>query len=490
LITFKVGALVGSTIPVPTTQTQYTLDPVGNWPKKVTDGVTQTRTHNAVNEITAIDVTPLSYDNNGNLSADANFTYAYDEENRMTAVTRKSDGVVVGRYQYDALSRRVQKIANPSGMPATTRYFYDHARILEEQDAGGATQATYTYGNYIDEVLTMNRAGQAYYYHQNALWSVAAITNAAATIVESDAYDAYGAPATLASAIANPYFFTGRQLDAESGIYFYRARYYNSAEGRFLTRDPLGYSNGMNLYEYVRSRPTFAADPRGLAPIIYKGDLKCDPCPPARGPAMLCGTVEVELNWNYDRKNPNIPIGFRFTRAPVAGGANDPCKCCCPPDGKLGWIQHLKEPTWTSFKFDNGVQGMGAGGSGADSDPDKAGGQPTQETNPPANRVPPGIPEPKITDPGYDNWNANRWANNPWYGGHLTDPRNPGPQENISDGPQTPDGTIFRTQLVCQKSGKVLFDWEWKTTGQQPVAPRQVAGPANTIPQPAAGNAP
>src|SRR5262249_24541437 len=59
---------------------------------------------------------------------------------------------------------------------------------------------------------------------------------------------------------------TGRQFDEETGLYFYRARYYDAGKGRFLQRDPLGYVNGVNLYEYVTDRPTFTTDPTGLAP--------------------------------------------------------------------------------------------------------------------------------------------------------------------------------------------------------------------------------
>jgi RHS repeat-associated protein len=279
LTNFEVGMLDFSTtpptIPVPTTQTQYTYDPVGNWPKKVTNGIPETRTHNSVNEITTttIDSNPpcsLSYDNNGNLTKDCVYTYIYDEENRLMTVTRISDSMMVGQYQYDALSRRVQKIANPSGTPTTTRYFYDDARIIEEQDGGAIIQATYVYGDYVDEVLTMDRGGQTYYYHQNALWSVEAITDSTATVVERDAYDAYGAPTTLTSAIGNPYLFTGRQLDAETGDYFYRARYYDPAKGRFLQRDQQEFRDVTNLYRYVDDNPTRFADPGGAFPIDFR----------------------------------------------------------------------------------------------------------------------------------------------------------------------------------------------------------------------------
>src|SRR4029077_11645533 len=144
----------------------------------------------------------------------------------------------VGQYQYDALGRRVQKSASPSGSAATTRYYYDDARIIEEQDGFGAVRATYVYGDYIDEVLTMTRAGQTYYYHQNALWSPGAVTDSTGMAVERYAYDAYATPAvttgsgtavppnvwgTPHSAIGNPYLFTGRELDEETGLYYYRA---------------------------------------------------------------------------------------------------------------------------------------------------------------------------------------------------------------------------------------------------------------------------
>jgi RHS repeat-associated protein len=278
LITYQVGTLVGSTVPVPSTQTSYNLDPVGNWNSKTTNAVTQNRVHDAVNELIQIDATKLTYDADGNLQNDATYTYAYDEENRLTNVTRNSDSAVVGQYQYDALGRRVQKIANPAGAPATAVYLYDSARIIEEQDSLNATQATYVYGNYIDEVLTMDRSGHPYYYHQNALWSVEAVTNSIAVPVERYAYDAYGfvsvtdgagnpVPANswgaAHSVIANPYLFTGRQLDEETGLSCYRARYYHPAEGRFVIRDPLGYVDGTNLYEYVGDRPTRMTDALG-----------------------------------------------------------------------------------------------------------------------------------------------------------------------------------------------------------------------------------
>jgi YD repeat-containing protein len=259
LVDYKVGPLVGSTVPVPTTQTQYLLDGLGNWDEKITDGVTESRTHNLVNEITTIDVTPpgthesLSYDANGNLTEDGHYRYDYDEENRLTRVTRKLDNRIVGQYRYDAFSRRIAKIADPAtpSSPTETRYFYDGTRLIEEQNPAMMTLATYVYGNASDEVLTMERGSGTFYYHQNAPLSVEAMTAATATDAERYSYDAYGLPGVFTgsgtpvppnawgtphSALDNPYLYSGQRFDPETGLYCTEAGYYSPRLGRFINR--------------------------------------------------------------------------------------------------------------------------------------------------------------------------------------------------------------------------------------------------------------
>jgi RHS repeat-associated protein len=337
LINYQVGTLVGATVPVPSTQTAYSLDPVGNWNSKTTDAVSQNRVHDAVNELVKIDAANISYDANGNLQNDTSYSYAYDEESRLTSVTRLSDSAVVGQYQYDALGRRTQKIANPAGTASTTRYFYDDARIVEEQDAVGTTLATYTYGNYIDEVLTMNRGGQTTYYHQNSLWSVAALTGAGGTTIESYRYDAYGQPTILDglgapvppnawgtphSAAANPWLFTGRQLDEEAGLYFYRARSYDAGKGRFAQRDPKEYVDSANLYQYVQDRPTARVDPTGEAANVPY--LCCVLCILPPGAGLCTGTCSC--------------TGNTLATQLIAQGA------CCEPACRVGCARPAAQP--------------------------------------------------------------------------------------------------------------------------------------------------
>jgi RHS repeat-associated protein len=154
---------------------------------------------------------------------------------------------------------------------ATTIFLYDNARIVEERDGSDSVQATYTYGYYIDEVLTKDAGSDRYFYHQNTLWSVHALTDAAGAVVERYTYDAYGTitvldPAflPLSSAPLGYFTFMGREFDAETGLYHYRARTYGPGLGRFYSRDPMGYVDGMNLYEYVKGRVVNHVDPSGL----------------------------------------------------------------------------------------------------------------------------------------------------------------------------------------------------------------------------------
>jgi len=320
LINYSVGTLVGSTVPVPTTQTSYTLDAAGNWTSKTRNAILQTRVHNATNELVEINATALTYDANGNIVNDGAYTYAYDEENRLTTVTRDSDSAVVGQYQYDAFSRRVQKIADPAGVYTTTQYFYDDTRIVEEQNGTGVTEATYVYGNYVDEVLTMDRSGQTYYYHQNSLWSVESVTDSTATPVERYSYDAYGMATvtdgtgaavplngwgTPHSVISNPWMFTGRQFDEEAGLYFYRARYYDAVKGRFFQRDPLESASETNLYEYVHDAPVMWLDPTGEVQKLAAPNV-----PNPNAPAKYCGAYDMAVKWTLSENSTAGQSGF------------------------------------------------------------------------------------------------------------------------------------------------------------------------------------
>ncbi|MBN1126482.1 MAG: hypothetical protein JXA82_15865 [Sedimentisphaerales bacterium] len=111
-----------------------------------------------------------------------------------------------------------------------------------------------------------------YYYHYDGTGSVIALSDAAGRTVEAVYYDVFGRrrivdenfQARTDSQVQNPYFFTGRRFDPETGLYYYRARMYSASLGRFLQPDPIGYKEGMNIYKYSSNNPVLYVDPYGL----------------------------------------------------------------------------------------------------------------------------------------------------------------------------------------------------------------------------------
>jgi len=93
------------------------------------------------------------------------------------------------------------------------------------------------------------------------LGNVIALTDSAGNTIETYAYDVYGR-ADKTSNVGNPYFFTARRFDTETGLYYYRARYYSPIIGRFLQVDAIGYQDGMNLYAYCSNNSIIFVDPR------------------------------------------------------------------------------------------------------------------------------------------------------------------------------------------------------------------------------------
>jgi len=270
--------LDGSGVPQgsPITEEGYTYDGVGNRITR-TGTVLVTYTANNLNQYTSVGGQSVDYDANGNLTQDATTEYRYDAFNRLRRLENQSG---VAEYTYDARGRRVRKTF-PSGGDLTFAYFESRA-IEEYAQQGAALAASYVFGLGVDEVIVKRlESGDLHWHCEDGLGNVIAVVGDGNNVLERYRYEAYGKPAFLdasgndtslaESAIGNRILFTGREFEAESGLYFYRARYYSPGLGRFLSRDPAGYVDGLNLYAYVRNNPVNRVDPTGLFLDAVKG---------------------------------------------------------------------------------------------------------------------------------------------------------------------------------------------------------------------------
>ncbi|MBI5366262.1 MAG: RHS repeat-associated core domain-containing protein, partial [Planctomycetes bacterium] len=282
-----------------TAQRQYEFDAAGNRKTVDTDGALSFYNYvngiyapDLVNRVATVDSVTRTHDANGNVLDDGTNTYTYSYRNQLMRAWRKSDNALIAHYEYDALGRRVRRYDIVAGEEqGWVEYYHDGARIIAEQGSDGAYRATCVNGIGIDEVLSMDRVqpggGTArYFLHEDALGSVCLVTDAAGANVERYDYSEYGMPTVSAwdpaanggaggwlagvvggaSAIGNTRMFTGREWDAEIGLYYYRARHYDPGTGRFASRDPIGAAgdSSRNDYRYVNNSPALGVDPLGL----------------------------------------------------------------------------------------------------------------------------------------------------------------------------------------------------------------------------------
>jgi RHS repeat-associated protein len=238
----------------------YTYDAVGN---RLTSVSPASYNYNASNELTSSSVAAYTYDNNGNTLSKTTTagatSYTWDFENRLSSVTLPGRGGTVN-FKYDPFGRRIEK-ASPAG---TTVYGYDGDNVVQELDGSGLVIARYTQGTGVDEPLAMTQGLTTSYFHADGLGSITSLTNSAGNLAASYVYDSFGNLTASTGTITNPFQYTGREFDSETGLYYYRARYYDPMSGRFLSEDPLRFVDvGSNLYAYVGNSPTNLVDPSG-----------------------------------------------------------------------------------------------------------------------------------------------------------------------------------------------------------------------------------
>jgi RHS repeat-associated protein len=225
----------------------------GSLARRTLPAAVASATYNAANRLTSWGGTALAYDFNGNLTSDGSRTYSWDSRNRLTAIA----GAATGGFGYDAFGRR--SFATLSG--STTSFLYDGSNATHEL-AGASVKASMLRGFELDEIFQRTDAAGPRTFLTDPLGSALALTDDAGAVRTEYRYDLYGATIASGDASGNLVQYTGRENDG-TGLYYYRARYYNPSLGRFISEDPIGLQGGANLYAYVDGDPLSYTDPTG-----------------------------------------------------------------------------------------------------------------------------------------------------------------------------------------------------------------------------------
>lgn len=276
----------------------WQLDAVGNWLTYNDGGRTQARKYNNMNR-----PTDISFNNNGSIAEGKRHKYIYDGFGRLTGICDR-DGEVVAEYSYDVFNRRIGKRLYKE--EKNIEYVYDGFEVIEEYNNGKPAK-TFVNGAHIDAPVAEITNGSAEFFHLLNDGSVGFISDSNARFTAEYKYSPYGRQQNDSS--IKTYGFSARSYDGESGLYYYRNRYYEPGDGRFISEDPLGYKNSfyaganwvpngsryksgdyigmdarrsawpqrlfrgsseslsapeMNLYQYALSSPVNFTDPLGL----------------------------------------------------------------------------------------------------------------------------------------------------------------------------------------------------------------------------------
>ncbi len=270
-------------------------------------------TSNILNQYTSLSWTTLSwsliYDDNWNLKQNSKYNFSYDYKNRLVKVTNST--WTIAEYSYDVLWRRYEKKTSTE----TISYVYSDKNILSEYKKvwNNTFKKDYINWLWVDDVIAVNQEEQnltqaekeelafcnekvkpyetdfnkynwwaiitrcnnlassgsvvienTYYYHKDNLWSIVWISDWSWNIITSYEYNSYWSFTMSWSDIGNTRLYTWREYDKEINLYYYRARYYDSELGKFISRDPIGQEWGINIYEYVNDNPINAIDPTWL----------------------------------------------------------------------------------------------------------------------------------------------------------------------------------------------------------------------------------
>ena len=257
----------------------YTYDLAGNRASMIntvgTNSTTTTYAYDALNQLgSSTDGTTLTHyyhDLNGNLTnktvGATAMTYSHDVNDRL--VSASSGGSTVFQATYDYRTRRLTKTEG-----LTTTYFrYDGGDSFQEVIGGtnAAIQVDFVRGSGlgggIGSILYSDRSmagGAVEHYAYNAVGSTVALTDTNGVPTKTDYYEAFGNITSSSGSSSNNRLANTKERDFSIGLDNHGFRYFDPEIGRYITRDPLGYKDGLDVYLYVHNNPINHIDPLGL----------------------------------------------------------------------------------------------------------------------------------------------------------------------------------------------------------------------------------
>ena len=246
----------------------YDYDAVGN--RTSASNATGAISHNLNNELTAYGELSFDYDANGNLTrksvGTAAVNYIYNAAKRLIRVEDDLTGLVIAEYAYDPFGRRLWKEVND----VRTYFFYSDEGLIAEYDETGTEIRSYGYkpdSTWGTDPLFLKKDGQYYWYQNDHLGTPQKIVAQDGAVVWSAQYTAFGDATISVETITNNLRFPGQYFDAETGLHYNWSRYYDSGIGRYVRVDPVGFDGAdVNLYGYVKNKPTKRIDFLGLIP--------------------------------------------------------------------------------------------------------------------------------------------------------------------------------------------------------------------------------
>ena len=237
------------------------------------------------NQLTTDSIYTYEYDDEGNLIRQMETAtgdvrvFEWDYHNRLVAVIDlDATGTELQQvaYTYDVMGRRIAKAVDADGAGNATaeslRFVYDRENVsLEFKGDVADLSMRYLHGPQVDQVLAQEDATGTLLWHlSDHLGSVKDLVDDIGILKNHLTFNSYGnVIGESDDGFSSRYGFTGRELDEETGLYYYRARYFDSEIGRFISQDPIDFASGTeNFYEYVENSPIASKDPFGLAATI------------------------------------------------------------------------------------------------------------------------------------------------------------------------------------------------------------------------------